>query len=63
MYMLTYHDYVQCTDKKWRKIGFAENEQLYTFSDATTEAKRIKAKTGKNIIVDRATWLVINQSH
>jgi hypothetical protein len=55
-YILTYKGFVLCTDNKWRKLGFAENEIFIDNPlDAQTLAKEKRNITGKNIKISRGT--------
>ena len=56
-YIITYKDFVLCTDNKWRKLGLAENELLIDrpidAQDIVREKRRI---TSKRIKIERGTW-------
>lgn len=56
-YIITYEDYVLCTDNKWRKRGFAENELFIDLPiDAQNLVREKRQITGKNIKIERGTW-------
>ena len=56
-YILTYREYVLCTDGKWRHGGFAENERFFDRPvDVQLRANEIRTRTSKDIKIKRGNW-------